>query len=936
METPHATDGSDSSWGSGSTLRRGGDQGASSPASTASLEHLRLAAQGKSGSPGQLPDDKAETVIRRPEGGSSERASSRPVLATPAEVAGVLLGSRLSHFHLQELIGGGGMGAVFRARDERLDRTVAIKVIPFVGDDPEMQRRFRNEAQSAARLDHPNIARVFDVGMFEGWRYIVFEHIEGTNIRDLVARDGVLSIDDAVFYTRQIAEALHHASGRGVVHRDVKPSNILVSNDGDTKLVDMGLARSDQLDMSGDMTASGVTLGTFDYISPEQARDPRDADVRSDIYSLGCTLYFMLTGRPPFPGGTMLQKLLNHGNAPPPEPQGFRPEVSDELTAIIHKTLAKSPDARYQRAIDLVADLRDLAMREGLPRAQSQGTLTINRDELSVGGLITHLPWLVAAGLLLAGAVVLQIVALLREDAFSIEAPTSAVTMRQFAEVGGGQDPAAAVAERGADRSPREGGDAATNAGDPSDEEPADVAAQPPPAASAAIARLQERPTAETVDTPAKAAPAPRIDKIIIGQTAPTPTTLVAETLADALQLAEKRSVSIIEIAEPMIESYPVRIPRGGMTIRSSVGGSEIRFITGQTPPMQPAVMIDVGSHRIEFQNLHFTWSVRSASIEGGALLSLSENKAVRLTGCTISIENLTQREDVFAFQITVSEDGRPSVAPAVPAPLSLRDGPDFAAQLGETGLYGGSERATLPHRGPMPPLVAIELKNVAARGEMTLVSLDDAAQLQLNWDNGLLAVSRRMLEVAGAKLPLSVAVNRIRLELNRVTAFTGEGLVRTRLGPSGDHPMLIDRDSRKVVYRSSASAPHIEFTGLKSTFDPEQLVALRGDDNAYDYDPDDDWPMLAITMESGQRQLFWLSQMTATSRPPWAGEVRPQWGVRWSEPWDGTLQASRLIPENFFQDGTVISGFDRELLPRFPERVGSAAETREAPAGMD
>src|SRR5690606_12474214 len=281
-------------------------------------------------------------------------------------------------FHLEELIGGGGMGAVFRARDERLDRIVAIKVIPFVGDDPEMQRRFRNEAQSAARLDHPNIARVFDVGMFDGWRYIVFEHIEGTNIRDLVARDGVLSIDDAVFYTRQIAEALHHASGRGVVHRDVKPSNILVSSDGDTKLVDMGLARSDQLDMSGDMTASGVTLGTFDYISPEQARDPRDADVRSDIYSLGCTLYFMLTGRPPYPGGTMLQKLLNHGNAPPPEPRAFRPAVSEDLTTIIHKMLAKSPQARYQRAVDLVGDLRELAIREGLPRAQSQGTLTIN------------------------------------------------------------------------------------------------------------------------------------------------------------------------------------------------------------------------------------------------------------------------------------------------------------------------------------------------------------------------------------------------------------------------------------------------------------------------------------------------------------------------------------------------------------------------------
>lgn len=151
-----------------------------------------------------------------------------------------------------------------------------------------------------------------------------------------------------------------------------------------------------------------------------------------------------------------------------------------------------------------------------------------------------------------------------------------------------------------------------------------------------------------------------------------------------------------------------------------------------------------------------------------------------------------------------------------------------------------------------------------------------------------------------------------------------GEGLVRTRLGPSGDHPMLIDRDSRKVVYRSSSSAaaPHIEFTGLKGTLEPEQLVVLRGDDNAYDHAPEDDWPMLVLATESGERQVFWLSEMTAAARPPWSDEVRPLWGVRWSEPWDETLPASRMEPANFFQDGSVVSGFDRALLPAFPGRA--------------
>ena len=258
----------------------------------------------------------AKTVIRGSSRASNGHDGSDPgdrdqVHRTPASVAKVLLGKHLNHFFLEELIGGGGMGAVFRARDEKLDRVVAIKVIPFVGDDPDLQRRFRNEAQSAAKLDHPRIARVFEVGSHGDWHYIVFEYIRGTNIRDLVLKGGVLSIDNAVFYTCQLAAAIQHASDRGIVHRDIKPSNVLIGEEDTIKLVDMGLARSDNFELSEDMTASGVTLGTFDYISPEQARDPRDADLRSDIYSLGCTLYFMLTGQPPYPGGTMLQKLLS-------------------------------------------------------------------------------------------------------------------------------------------------------------------------------------------------------------------------------------------------------------------------------------------------------------------------------------------------------------------------------------------------------------------------------------------------------------------------------------------------------------------------------------------------------------------------------------------------------------------------------------------------
>ena len=239
------------------------------------------------------------------------------------ETGSLLEGERLGQFQLQKFIGGGGMGVVFRALDTTLNREVAVKVLSRdQASDEEALRRFRNEAQSAARLNHDNIARVYYVGEDRGVHYIVFEFIEGVNIRDLVEQAGPLPLAEALSYTYQIAEALDHASQRDVIHRDIKPSNVLITPDGRAKLVDMGLARLEQVAQAdNDLTASGVTLGTFDYISPEQARDPRSADVRSDLYSLGCSFFYMLTGRPPFPDGTVLQKLLQHQGDDPPDPR---------------------------------------------------------------------------------------------------------------------------------------------------------------------------------------------------------------------------------------------------------------------------------------------------------------------------------------------------------------------------------------------------------------------------------------------------------------------------------------------------------------------------------------------------------------------------------------------------------------------------------------
>lgn len=297
--------------------------------------------------------------------------------APPSEAASTqLLGARLDHFELLDSIGVGGMGRVFRARDTRLDRLVALKVLsPELSNDSEICRRFEQEAKAAARLDDRHFARVFFFGYDKGLRYIAMEYVDGENIRQKIARSGKLSVALAVNIGIQIARGLAHAAACGVVHRDIKPSNIILTPDGTAKLVDMGLARNffQQSSPSSELTQAGVTLGTFDYISPEQALDPRDADVRSDIYSLGCTLYHALTGRPPFSKGSALQKILQHQNDAVPDPRRFTPDLPEPVVSILLKMLAKDPKDRYQHPVELIDDLRAVASLLEIPLPDEQG-----------------------------------------------------------------------------------------------------------------------------------------------------------------------------------------------------------------------------------------------------------------------------------------------------------------------------------------------------------------------------------------------------------------------------------------------------------------------------------------------------------------------------------------------------------------------------------
>lgn len=285
-------------------------------------------------------------------------------LLTQFQAEQLLLGKHrgftLGKYRILERIGAGGHSTVYLGEHLLVRRRVAIKVLPTArSDNPTALARFYREARAAGSLDHPNLVKAHDVDCDNGLHFLVMDYVDGSSLQQIVARFGPLSIERSAHYIRQAAQALQAAYAAGLVHRDIKPANILLDRRGVIRVLDLGLARffcdnDDPLTFKFD---NNNVLGTADYVSPEQALNSHDVDIRADIYSLGATFYFLLTGRPLFPEGHITHKLIWHQTRQPPPLRQLRPDTPPALAALVERTIEKNPDRRYQTPTEMIEAL---------------------------------------------------------------------------------------------------------------------------------------------------------------------------------------------------------------------------------------------------------------------------------------------------------------------------------------------------------------------------------------------------------------------------------------------------------------------------------------------------------------------------------------------------------------------------------------------------
>lgn len=784
-----------------------------------------------------LLESEATHISSRPPVSPGEGLSDPPGLV----VAKSLVGAQLDHFVLEQFVGGGGMGAVYRARDLVLDRAVAIKVLARDRQtDPETYQRFQNEGKSAARLDHPNIARVFYSGESQGLAYIVFEFIEGINLRDLVLERQRLPVAEAIGYALQVAEALAHASSHDVVHRDVKPSNVIINSEGHVKLVDMGLARVQHPDQSGDdLTASGVTLGTFDYISPEQARDPRYADVRSDIYSLGCTLYYMLTGQAPYPQGTVLQKLLQHQGDEAPDPRQLNPEVPVEVAAIVGKMMAKQPERRYQNAPELVADLLLVGERIGLRSGGAAGVIWVTSPTEGPRWIERHSPWMAAVGLLLLIVLGLDYFWSNRRAELVVIQRPQPVTVTTLEPTRGGT----------AEQPPGNATESPTTPAESPTARPPAVATSKGEQEAAAndVASNSNRTTSTTPNkTPAVTGErvAPNGQTTAAEVVAARPGVLIVDptgaaagshrSLFAACSLA--KSGEVIELMfNGRREERSIVLNNLNLTVRAARGYAPVLVFRPSTSvPDGARAMVVVSGGRLTLVDVACELELSTDAKGSTSLFELEASEGLTLRNCTLTARDLAwdRGSPVRAAMITL-------VTPAIFSTMPQSD------------------------TNELIDATTIELEHCIARGEANFLSAPQPWPFSLSWDNGLVALGGRLLDARGAAGGLEAGVE-CELDLRHLTAAVPLGLCRFVSDGAAMTLPTVDVRLADSIVQVAGDGALIEHVGANPLAQSPKSFIWRGQRNVYDLQnfwrtsSDEDLPFSGTNKEFGDWLAIW------------------------------------------------------------------------------
>ncbi len=802
----------------------------------------------------------------------------------------VIPGDRLGSFELVEFIGGGGMGKVFRATDTRLSRTVALKILaPEQSVDADALQRFQNEAQSAARLDHDNIARVYYVGEDRGLHFIVFEYVEGVNVRILVERKGPLPLAEAVSYTLQSAEALAHSDARAVVHRDIKPSNLLITPEGRVKLIDMGLARLRLVDPEvAELTASGVTLGTFDYISPEQARDPRSADIRSDIYSLGCTFFFMLAGQPPFPQGTVLQKLLQHQGDQPPDIRELRPDLPDDVPRILQKMMAKDPRHRYTGPIDLAGELLALAERIGLRPLSPTSRVWLVPPEPKGSLLRGQLPWMAPIAALVC------IVALLHLFVWS--PPASSVALSGANGVSSpprstGDKPGSRGQPAASPVAPTPRLDSVGSNGSPSSRAGSEAADTQSPASSdlktGELGRKENSLGPEGGETGG----GPRLAGGTQAATqSPRPLAGDRATAPPRAELADQSGLALTPL-QAGISSVPGTLPPSDLATDGSSAALTLALsgapsTNGNALPGQakPAALLVVGQGNGE--NQYATLTAACAAAHDGDEIELRFNgprleRPIKLSNLRVTVRGGAGYRPVIAFRPNESDpvkyprsmftltSGRlrlVNLAIELETPRDVatdswslfetRGGPTVRLERCALSISNASDQLTAYHpdvaffragaskepeglvdSSAATPLATLDLADCIARGEAVFLRVEDLQPVLLSWDNGLLATTEQLLSATGAQSP-SKPDEILRLELRHLTAAVRGGLCRLRSGPADPRQLTLQFVCNHCIFLGAPGVPLVEQEGAANSESFRQHLVWNGDGNYYqDFD---------------------------------------------------------------------------------------------------